>query len=303
MFHNFSPGPEGRSLRSSHSREARTIRCEMVVHARESLASRVLNAISGITAPAVSLHAVASRSDQETLELIGTLGRQADVFGLLGKSSQQVNVALAALRGFGIHVIAFLSDLDPGARSTYIGGDNRAAGQVAALIIGRCLERGAEAAVVLITSDLSYRAWEQREIGFRSLLRSRFSGIKIIEVMTRNDLAGPSCGQLVAALRGIPVMGAIYNVTGENQAVAGALGEIPLSRRPLYITHELDGTSEPLLRSGMIDFLIVENLETAAEIASRMLIDLQSGNSPSGKAALVPIELLSRFNLDSGRRS
>jgi hypothetical protein len=75
----------------------------MVVHARESFAYRVLDAINGIIAPAVSLHAVATRSEQETLEQIGTLGRGADVFGLLGKNSQQVNAALEALRGSGIH--------------------------------------------------------------------------------------------------------------------------------------------------------------------------------------------------------
>ena len=84
----------------------------MVVQARKSFAAYVLDAINGTNLKGVSWHAVASHSDQETLELIGTLGRASDVFALLGKNSEQVNAALAALRGLGIHVLAFLSDLD-----------------------------------------------------------------------------------------------------------------------------------------------------------------------------------------------
>jgi len=263
----------------------------MVVQARESFAAYVLDAINGMNLKGVSWHAVASHSDQETLELIGTLGRASDVFALLGKNSEQVNAALAALRGLGIHVLAFLSDLDPAVRSSYVGGDNRASGRLAAFIIGRCLERDSEGAVALITSKLAYRAWEDREIGFRSLLGRRFPGVRIIK-----DPGDASCNDLVSVLTGGRAIGAIYNVTGENRALTEALYEIPLSRRPLYITHELDGASEPLLRSGMIDFLIVQSLDAVIKAASRVLFDLRAGKAVIANAQLVPTELLSKFN-------
>jgi LacI family transcriptional regulator len=296
ILDGFSGGPQNACVRSSSPGKSRTIRCAMVVQARESFASYVLGAINGMNLKGVSWHAVASRSDQETLELIGTLGRASDVFALFGKNSEQVNAALAVLRDLGIHVLAFLSDLDPAVRSSYIGGDNRASGRLAALIIGRCLERGPQAAVALITSKLAYRAWEDREIGFRSLLRGRFPGVRIIEAITDNDSADASCDDLASALAGGRPIGAIYNVTGENQALTKALYEIPLSRRPLYITHELDGASEPLLRSGIIDFLIVQSLDAVIKIASRVLFDLRAGKAPIAKAQLVPTELLSKFN-------
>src|SRR6516162_4348491 len=259
MLNDVSDGPHA-SLRFSSPGKPRTMRCAMVVQARESFASYVLEAINGMNLKGVSWHAVASHSDQETLELIGTLGRQSDVFALLGKNNEQVNTALAALRDLGIHVLAFLSDLDPEVRSSYIGGDNRAGGRLAALIVGRCLERDSEAAVALIASRLAYRSWEDREIGFRSLLRGRFPGVRIVEAMIDNDSADASCNDIVSVLAGGCRIGAIYNVSGENEMLTKALHEIPSSRRPLYITHELDGASEPLLRSGMIDFLIVQSI-------------------------------------------
>jgi len=296
ILNDASGGPRHASLRFSFPGKSRTIRCAMVVHARESFASYVLDAINGMNLKGVSWYAVASHSDQETLELIGRLGRESDVFALLGKNSEEVSVALAGLRDVGIHVMAFLSDLDPAVRSSYIGGDNRAGGRLAAFIIGRCLERDSEAVAALITSKLAYRAWEDREIGFRSVLGGRFPGVKVIEVMIDHDLAGASCHDIASALAGGRTVGAIYNVTGENEVLTEAMNEIPLSRRPLYVTHELDRTSEPLLRSGMIDFLMVQSLDAVIKIASRVLIDLRAGNAPIAKAQLVPTELLSKFN-------
>src|SRR6516164_748973 len=197
-MNGFSDGDQNACIRFSSAGRSRTMRCAMVVQARESFASYVLEAINGMNLKSVSWHAVASHSDQETLELIGTLGRASDVFALLGKNSEQVNAALAALRGLGIHVLAFLSDLDPAVRSSYVGGDNRASGRLAAFIIGRCLERDSEGAVALITSKLAYRGWEDREIGFRSLLGRRFPGVRIIEAMVDKDPVDASCNDLVS---------------------------------------------------------------------------------------------------------
>jgi hypothetical protein len=121
-LNGFSGDPQSVCNRFSSSVKPGTIRCGMVIQTRESFASYILEAISGTNVKGVSWHAVASHSDGETLELIETLGRQSDVFALLGKNSEQVNAALAPLRVLGIHVLAFLSDLDPAVRSSYIGG-------------------------------------------------------------------------------------------------------------------------------------------------------------------------------------
>jgi hypothetical protein len=51
-------------------------------------------------------------------------------------------------------------------------------------------------------------------------------------------------------------VGGIYNPVGENLGLAQAISEVRFPRRPLYITHEPDEVAEPLLRAGVIDFLI-----------------------------------------------
>jgi LacI family transcriptional regulator, galactose operon repressor len=94
-------------------------------------------------------------------------------------------------------------------------------------------------------------------------------------------------------------VGGIYNVAGENRGLAQAIAEMQLPRRPLYITHELDEVTEPLLRAGVIDFLITQNLESLAKLLKRFLIGLRTGAARSAEVNLVPIELISKFNLES----
>jgi LacI family transcriptional regulator len=87
------------------------------------------------------MDAVASQSDEETLKLIRMLRHQTDVFALLSQNTERVKTELLELRPLGIPVIALVSDLDPSARTTYIGIDNRAAGQLAGFVFGRSLEQ------------------------------------------------------------------------------------------------------------------------------------------------------------------
>jgi LacI family transcriptional regulator len=79
--------------------------------------------------------------------------------------------------------------------------------------------------------------------------------------------------------------------------LARVIREIQLPRRPLYIAHELDETTEPLLRAGVIDFLITQNLEAVVNAARRFLIGLRTGMARTGEVHFVPIDLVSSFNL------
>src|SRR6266550_7459744 len=165
MYHNSSNtnGSNFTSKNASFRTVARgtdgTTRCNIVVQTNAAFARSVLNAVRRIKKGihGVSIQAVASQSDEETLELIGTLRHQSDVFALLGKNTERVRAALVELRSARIPVIALISDFDANVRSTYIGSDNWAAGQLAGFIFGRSLERELGAQVAIIACRLAYR--------------------------------------------------------------------------------------------------------------------------------------------------
>jgi LacI family transcriptional regulator len=292
---------ENASFRSTRLGTNGTTRCRIVVQTNAAFARSVLDAIRRFSKKGlhgVSIHAVASQSDEQTLELIGTLRHHSDVFALLGKNTERVKAALLEFRSLGIPVIALVSDLDASVRTTYIGGDNRAAGQLAGFIFGRSLEWELGVQVAIVACNLGYRCWEDREIGFRSLLKQRFPQVSIVEIITEGDSPQASCEGLRVLSNGDAV-GGIYNLVGENLGLAQAITKFRFPRRPLYITHELDQVTEPLLRAGAIDFLITQNLESIVNALKRFVIGLRTGTNRFGELNLVPIGLVSKFNLQS----
>src|ERR1700756_2580584 len=84
---------EDSSFRSISRGTNGATRCSIVVQTNAPFARSVLDAIRRLVKKGlhgVSIHAVARQSDEETLELIGTLRHQSDVFALLGKNTEQV---------------------------------------------------------------------------------------------------------------------------------------------------------------------------------------------------------------------
>jgi LacI family transcriptional regulator len=292
------------SFRSTAARERthRPTRCSIVVQTDASFAGWVFAALRRLHKKGfhgISIDAVASQSDEETLKLIRMLRHQTDVFALLSQNTERVKAELLGLRPLGIPVIALVSDLDPSARTTYIGIDNRAAGQLAGFVFGRSLQQELGVQVAIVGCKWAYRCWEDRKIGFHSLLKQRFPQISVVEVVTEADSPRAGSQAALQVLSRGPALGGIYNIVGENLGLADALTRVRLPRRPLYITHELDQVAEPLLRAGAIDFLITQSLESVVNSVRRFALSLRTGVNPCEGMNFVPIELISKFNLRS----
>ncbi|MBV8214008.1 MAG: hypothetical protein JOZ08_12405 [Verrucomicrobia bacterium] len=89
----------------------------------------------------------------------------------------------------------------------------------------------------------------------------------------------------------------IYNVASGNQGLARAVQECGFSQHLLYITHELNEVTEPLLRSGIIDLLITQSLETLVRLSQRCLIELSLGAETVHDTNYLPVHIVSEFNL------
>jgi hypothetical protein len=75
--------PEYSCARATTKRAIGATRCSMVVQAGTVFTRSLLDAVRRVVEKGfggVSIHSVASQSDEDTLELNGTLGRQSDAF-------------------------------------------------------------------------------------------------------------------------------------------------------------------------------------------------------------------------------
>ena len=277
-----------------------TYQLRLVIQAGQAFTRALLEAIQRAAesgTAVASLHAVASHSDEETLELIRSLGPGCDGLAVVTKNTEPLRAALAELRTGGKPVVALVSDLEPQARSAYAGIDNRAAGQLAGFLAGRCLERVPEAKVAVVVGYFAYRCQEDREIGFRSLLRQRYPHIELVEVLKGEDSSEATYEAARRLLQKRPDIAGLYNLAGGNRGLAQALSENPPARRPLLISHEVNEVTEPLLRSGVIDFLITQDLDALVRTTRQLLVDLQAARSPIRELNHLPFQLVSEFNL------
>ena len=281
----------------------KTYRFQAVVQAGETFTRSVLERVRKLSEAdggGATLQALASRSDEETIELIRSAGRESDGLALVSKNIEPVKSALKELQGEGKPVVALVSDLDPTIRKAYVGIDNRAAGQLAAFILGRCLERAAEAKVAVVVGYFSYLCQEDREIGFRSLLRQRFPKIEIVEVIKGDDSREATYEAALRLFKQRRDIAGVYNVAGGNHGLARAIQEAQLEQRPLYITHEVNEVTEPLLRSGVIDFLITQNVEALLRTSKQVLTDLTLGTGSVRELNHLPVQVVSEFTLAPG---
>jgi LacI family transcriptional regulator len=272
----------------------------VVIQAGETFTKSVLETVKKLRegeSRAPSLEAAASRSDEETIELIQSFGRKLDGLALVSKNIEPVKSALKQLRSAGKHVVALVSDLDATVRDAYIGIDNRAAGQLAAFILGRCLERAGEAKVAVVVGYFSFLCQEDREIGFRSLLRQRFPQIEIVEVVKGDDSREATYDAALRLLKNRPDIAGIYNVAGGNFGLAKAIEEARLGRRPVYIAHEANEVTEPLLRKGVIDFLISQNIESLVRTGRQVLTDLSRDSGAVRELNYLPVQVVTEFTL------
>jgi LacI family transcriptional regulator len=237
-------------------------------------------------------------SETTIIDMIRRLGEELDGIAIICKNITPLVVELQRIRNAGKPVLAVVSDLERSARSAYLGIDNRAAGQMAAYLLGRHLEYRIDASVAVVVGNASYRCHEDREIGFRSLLRQKFSNIELLEVVGNDssEIAYDATRKLLATK---PNLAGLYNVAGGNRGLAQALSDTKLTYRPIYITHELNQVTEPLLRAERIDYLITQDLDKLLRRTKRLLQEAGDESRDLQEVNHLPIRVLTQFHLNS----
>ena len=124
-----------------------------------------------------------------------------------------------------IPVVTLVTDLPGSQRLAYIGMDNRAAGATAAYLMDQWL--GDRPGDVLVTlSREFFRGEEEREIGFRGAMRTRYPDRAMIEIDNSDGLDETMRGLVLAALNSSSKISAVYwtmvgNMFGELLSHAG----------------------------------------------------------------------------------
>ncbi len=198
--------------------------------------------------------------------------------GVIALDHPVVREALRQLRNSGTIVFTMISDISNVPREGYVGIDNRAAGRLSGYLLGRLLPK-APAKLALFAGSLSYRGHEEREMGFRHILRESYPNLSVVELREVHDDDDAAYKEARTLLQQYPDLAGIYNIGAGNRGISKALEESGRDQRIVFIGHELTDHTRRFLLSGTMDAVIDQNPRVEAREAIDQLARAVRGDS------------------------
>ncbi|MGE0214828.1 LacI family DNA-binding transcriptional regulator [Mycolicibacterium sp.] len=229
-----------------------------------------------------------------TEQMVDTLSRIKGSHGVVLKAQDEPAVAEAIdlLVDAGVPVVTYTTDVPASSRCAYVGIDNHGAGVTAAYLMQQWLGQ-APADVLITLSRTVFRGEGEREVGFRSALRS--SGRAIVEVSDSDGIDATNERLVLEALRANPGVAAVYSVGGGNTATVAAFEKLGRDCQ-VFIAHDLDADNRRLLRDGRVSAVLHNDLRADARLAMRLILH-QRGALPAEPARPVPIQIITPYNI------
>jgi len=188
-----------------------------------------------------------------------------DAVIIVSQEDQNINNEITKIINEDKPVVTLTTDLPNSNRTCYIGSNQSNAGSAAAQIIGKNIRK--KIGSILMVMSMPYRCQQERELGFRKVLRSEFPNLKIKESVFNLDTSEESYKYVKKYIKenGAPL--GIYNIAGGNLGVAKAINEMDLKEDIIFIGHELNKNSRNLLENNKMDFVIGHDVELEIEMA------------------------------------
>ncbi|MGV6875545.1 LacI family DNA-binding transcriptional regulator [Pseudochelatococcus sp. B33] len=225
----------------------------------------------------------------EVLRERATRGSDGVAFQAL--DHQVVREAVSLLAARNIPVVTLCSDIGGVERLAYVGMDNRAAGRTAGYLMGRLSRRPGKVAV--IWGGQLYRCHEEREFGFRSILRAEFPELEVLDLITGNDDTARNYREVLKVAEANPNFVGAYCVGAGMEGVVQALSEAGRTGQCVTIGHNLCPLTKTYLMDGRADVIIHQNMTQIARVGLRCLHD----GAMSAAGGGIPIEVITRENM------
>lgn len=220
---------------------------------------------------------------------------KADALVVYGQEDAAIIDAVAAATSAGVPVVAVVSDLPTSPRLAYVGIDHYSAGRAAAFFMAKFV--GANDPVIVLCSNLRYRAHSERIGGFRDGLRDYAPHSRIAAILEGRDDETLSLDLVSGAFAAFPACAGIYNTGAANRAVARALRLRGATPPMHFIGHDLSAEVVDLIASGIMTLAIDQNPRRQAQTAMDILLarfGLEEDREPA--SPIVPFTIHVRDN-------
>lgn len=228
-------------------------------------------------------------------ERLDELSRTSDGIILMSRESPVIANTVDSVTDSGTPIVCLHTDLPGTKRIGYAGMNHTAAGKIAARLMGRFTQK-THGEIILLASA-RYSCQYERETGFRRVIREEFPHLTIRESINNHDLDHDSYSNLSQIFKSGSKPVGVYNLTGGTAGVCHAIDEAGIGDEVLYIAHELDDVSAPLLSQGKINVVIHQDLRSEIITALNGLLFSLGAISERPNYRASPPLILTRENL------
>ncbi|MGK9168997.1 LacI family DNA-binding transcriptional regulator [Inquilinus limosus] len=226
-------------------------------------------------------------------EHVSAMLSRCDGLLLVAREHFAINRAVQAGVATGKPVVCLTTDLPGSGRTAYIGMDQERAGSTAAWLMGR-LTGGRQGRIVLVASA-PYRCQEEREIGFRRVLRTEFPNLSVQESINSSDDPDFAYASMREILAAGPAPLGVYNTAGGNVGIARAIAEAGLTGAVAFIGHELNENSARLLEEGGMDAVLSHDVAAELRQAIAIIRGRFTGEPAQEEAPARPV-IVTKYN-------
>ncbi|MEU3512360.1 LacI family DNA-binding transcriptional regulator [Streptomyces longwoodensis] len=280
----------------------RTFMVDIVMQAPERFSTAVRAALE---AELPSLHPAVLRSryhfreTAEAADLVRILDRIArrGSQGVVLKAPDvpEMTAAVSRLAAAGIPVVTLVTDLPASARVGYVGIDDRAAGATAAYLMGQWLGDRPGHVLTSLSSGF-FRNEEEREMGFRAVMRARHPERALVEIAEGQGLDATQYDLVRAALARDPEIRAVYSIGGGNIATLRAFADVGRACA-VFVAHDLDHDNTRLLREHRLSAVLHHDLRQDLREACRLVMRAHGALPPAGPSLPSAIQVVTPYNM------
>jgi LacI family transcriptional regulator len=204
-----------------------------------------------------------------------------------------VQACISELAASGIPVVTILTDMPNAETVGYVGLDNRAAGRAAGYLMGRlCPQPGA---IAIFWGGHLYRSHEEREIGFRIVLRGEFGHLRVLDAIQGFDDPQKNYEMAAELLASHDDLTGIYSVGSGNRGIEKAMLESGRKDEVTYLAFNLTPLTRQCLLSGVMDAVMHQDMARVADVAIGAIVNNIAGLSVQFDS--IPTEIIMRENI------
>lgn len=214
-----------------------------------------------------------------------------------------VSEAVDRLQSRGIPVVTLVTDVQSTSPHTYVGMDNRCAGQTAAYLMAQWVGAAASPArcdVLVSSSGQRFQGEDERIQAFVEALAQHQPACKVHILDTGRGLYAPTVKAVGHLLARQPAVAAVYSVGGANAAILDAFARAQRPCHP-FIGHDLDGDNLALLREGRLSAVLHHDLQHDLHMACLHFMQAQGALRGAQTVRHSNVEVITPFNLPTDK--